>query len=388
MTKKIFILSVIAFACIAIVPQQWQDNSGWVFIPSGDGAVIQSALDAGFPSAGNRYGKTIVLGQGVWSITEPLRINEREGVTIVGAGNSLNGTILQCNTPDRACIEILGSDNIILQNLNITGVDMAVGIMTSRTLAYMNSSRIEFRDLYVYGFWDYAAFYNVSSESNTLYNVHANAQNPLAESVVTIAPVNEYGIVTSIPIQDGIGAYSPIIERSGLTGKSRVPLRIFGWYATVRDAYLYTPDGRAAIELIGGGSLRLENSGFEGAPLVSIRLTKRDGYQNYFTLNIDSGLGSPSQYAIWADDGTVVKESAIGAVGEKPIRLWDMVYVDMSRFGAFDSRQAVVTANKCFGVTILLGQNDVFTCAQYIGVTIHNQSSFWAPKMEYKGFAP
>ena len=387
MKKITLFLAVIALACVAIVPAQWQDSSGWIFIPSGDGAVIQSVLDAGLPSPSNRYGKTIVLGRGVWNITEPIRINEREGVTILGSGNSLSGTVLQCNTPDRACIEILGSDNIIIQNLNITGVDMAVGVMTSRTPAFMNSSRIEFRDLYAYGQWDYAAFYNVSSESNTLYNVHANAQNQLAESVVTIAPYNEYGIATSIPIQDGIGAYSPIIERSGLTGKSRVPLRIFGWYATVRDVYIYTPDGRAAIELIGGGSLRLENSAFEGAPYASIRLTKRDGYQNYFTLDVDSALGNPSQYAIWADDGTVVKDSAIGAVGLKPVRLWDMVFVDMSRFGAFDSRQAVVTANKCFGVTILLGQQDVFTCAQYIGVTIHNQSSFWSPKIEYKGFA-
>jgi hypothetical protein len=60
----------------------------------------------------------------------------------------------------------------------------------------------------------------------------------------------------------------------------------------------------------------------------------------------------------------------------------------MSGWAQYDSRIASIIANKCFGVVVSLGQNDTFTCSQYIGVTIHNQSALWAPKVEYKGFIP
>lgn len=384
-TKLIISALIVLLACNAFqVNPTPEAIPGWIYLASGDGAIIQAAIDSGLP--GNRSGKTIVLAQGTWDITEPLRINNREGVTLIGSGNSLSGTVLRCNTPDLPCIEILGTDNIILQNINITGVDAAVLVMTARTLTNLNSSRIEFRDLYTYGQYDYAAFYNVSSESNHWINVHASAQNPDAVSVITIAGYNEYGIQTSIPISEGVGGYLPIIERSGLTGQSRVPLRVFGLGVEVRDSYLYTPNGNASIELIGKGWLRVESSGFEGAPFATIRLTRDDGFQDYFSLNIDSGLGNPAQYGIWADDGTVVHESVISGTGLKPLRFADLVYVDLTRWAKFDSRANSITATGCFGVNVALGQQDTLFCTRYIGVTVENQSSFWSPKMEYLGF--
>lgn len=384
---KKFLLVVFVVACLAFIPPQWDEQSGWIFLASGDGSDIQSALDTGLPNYGNRWGKTLVLGQGIFEITETLRINEREGVTILGSGNSLNGTVLRCNTPGRACIEILGSDNILLQNLNITGVDMAVGVMTGRTSASLNSSRITFRDLYVYGNYDYAAFYVISSETNRWDNVHANAQSA-AQSVITIANYNEYNVPASLPLAEGVGGYSASISNSGLTGQSIAPLRIFGSAVTVEQSYIYTPGGTASIEVIGGGGVTLRAVGFEGSPFASLRLTYRAGEQNYFVLRTDAPLGNPAQYAIWADNGTLVRDSVISDTGAMPVRFWDLVFSDLTRWGNFDSRAKTMTARSCFGLQVFLGQNDTLTCASYVGVTIHNQSSLWAPKIEQKGFAP
>jgi len=347
------------------------------------GADIQAQLDS---IAGRRFGDTIVLEQGVWEITEPLRINNREGVTIIGAGNSLSGTVLKCNTPGHACIEIIGSDNVILQNINITGVDMAVGVMTGRSGDSLNSSRIIVRDVYIYGQYDFAGWYDVSSESNRFENVHANAQNPDAESVVTVASNNVYGVPTSVELSEGVGG-GMLISQSFLTGKSISTLKVYdGAPVKVVDSYIYNAQ-KTNIELIGSGksaSLVVDGGGFEGASEAVIRLTA--GGSNIFSVKIDAGLGGGADYGIYADDDTTLKDSVIGNTGLLPLRFWWLMHVDLSNWGAYDSRSRVIGAVKCFAVRVRLGQHDQFNCNTKIGVVVENQSSLWNPTMDYYGF--
>jgi len=361
--KKILLTAFVLFSCVASKPLGWTEEVPGIRVIQ-DCSAILSAIDSG---------KTIVIPQMTCYLSESLKLNNLKGVTIQGANSE--STRLVFNSP--IGIEMLTCWNCTIENIRIEMQGGDVGIVIARSTTDGNSAWTNIRHAYIYGNWNYAGVYCVSCESFTLYD--STIQGTQGGSNYTVAGFNEYGLQTSIPMDEGKGAYRPIIENSYLIGYPvETSVKVYGVGLTIRDTYI--PNWkRAGVEVIERGTLRLENVAFEGNTFASVRLSSVDGYQDYFTVHIDTGLGGSSEYGIYADDETVTS-GYIGKTGTLPLRFGHLVYMDLSDWALFDSSPNTITAQVCSGVSISLGQQDTLNCQRENGVKRYDHSTYWQPK--------
>lgn len=376
--------------CLAPQPTQEPESAlpGFVDVREygevGKGRTIQLALDDGLPNnVGNRTGKTFIIPRGEWLIDEPLRLNQRADVRIIGAGRSVVGTVLRLQAP----IEVIGANRMIFENLYCKGEGVDVGFVTARTPGWLNSAQITFNNVECYGDFRKAAWYCVGSEMNRWENCSAAIYYP-NESCITIAINNEYGISTSVPILEGYGAYSPNISKASLGGDMQVPLKLYGSKAVMDDVYTYCKNGRASVEIIGGGGIKMRTCGFEGTPFATLRLTYRDGHAGVFLVDFDSfSFGNPSNYEIWADDKTKLRNSKIKKQAHgKGVRLYAVEMSDLSGLGVHDSRAWTLSAFSLYATKVRLGLSDVLDCKNLWGIEVENYSTPGQYKIERFGF--
>lgn len=372
--------------CLAASPKG-QNDTGFIDVreygETGFFSTIQRAIDEGLPNTINgQLGKTLLIPRGEWYPDVPLRINQRSYIRLIGAGASVNGTVIRCPTH----IEVLGSRNISFENMYLKGEGADVGVVTGRSPGWSNSALVQFRDVQFYGDFRKAAYYNVGSEMNRFENSGIAVYYP-NQACVTIAGTNVLGLETSIPISDG-GTYHPKFTGCNIMGDTQVGMRIFGQSTILEDVYIYTRNGTASIEMVGGGDLVLRNSGFEGSPEATLKLTYQEGSGNVFMLNMDVfSFGNPSAYAIRADDQTNLRNSTIKTRSfRKAVRLWGVQNSDLRGLCVFDYRDAPLHVQSGFLCKLAVGPGDTFTYSGLIGTTVENYKDPYHPKIEQYGF--
>lgn len=332
--------------------------------PEGIFSTIQAALDDGLPNlAGNRTGKTFVIPAGEWEQDVPLRINQRADVRIVGAGRSVVGTVLNIESP----IEVIGTNRISFENLFAKGLGCEAGFLIGRTPGWTNSSVINFRDVYCYGEFVYGCWVVIGSEMVRLNGCDGYPTNN-AESVLTASVTNEYGINASLPLAEIYNVYGLQVEHSNMIGTSQTPLRLYNAGAICNDTYFYNT-GRASIEMINNGVVKLRDCGFEGSPFATVRMTGN----GVFGLDFDCPTFGAPEYAIWADDGSKLRHAIIKPVqNNKPVRLWDVHMSDLRGLASYDYRTFEMSVHDAIYSKLAIGPNDTLAIHSYPGTDIDN----------------
>jgi len=316
-----------------------------------------------------------------YAIESPVCMWDMQGVMLDGGAPNFGATLIgKC--VDQAMIEIVGSSNIVVQNLQLWGDTTdtpAVGTWTARsnTTHGVNSNNITFRNVEYYGYFTKACHYCVSSESNHLYECWTYPYGDATmEGIVYISTENDFGITPAGGTLDshGYGNNDMQIVGSGLTGWGVTAIKIMaGCGVTARDTYLYSDGVDAAVEMVGGCYFIADAIGCEGAPLSTIKITYDAAGSNINWLILDdSSMGSPTQYTIYAEDGSILRDSKISSTGPgvsggacMPVHLHiaqncDFTGLSEYRSGVFDIEYSGATGSSVQNI-YRLGLNDTIT---------------------------
>lgn len=289
-------------------------------------AAINAAISAAKATKG-----TVILAAGTYAVNGALDLCDTSNVHLVGAGGHY-ATILECHNTGGAAIEIIGSKQIKIENIRITGdaTDTpSVGIWTGRSTTPStgsDTSQIWCERVFIDGAFTVAAWYNTGCESVQLFGcitymtkttckagvMHdwentagtgdtANALTP-EHTTISIAFVQALGIINHsfLTCAGAAVAFSPvyIVNETG-------PVQIRNTYVT---AY-----GKPIYYMLGSGIIEVFSDYVEGTPTYIVHGDFLTGAANDFTFHL-SGCNGPTASAgsaLWFDDSTIVKNSLI-----------------------------------------------------------------------------
>lgn len=279
-----------------------------------DSPAFQRALDQRLNYAGRNYGLTIFVPSATYRLNTALDMCLRFDINLVGESSA--GTILDFHCTGKACIQIVGSQRITIQNLRVYG-DLTdtpmVGILTARAVADLNSSLITFEHVSVWGDFTSACWLNIGSESNSWRHCDTWMTTTNCNYGIAFDYRNEIGVTCDFTTMSvaTYDTWKPIIERSyiicGGSATNFIPFYIrAGGGPTVRDTYVIAY-GQPNFYLKGGGTLDLLNTASEGAT-YTVYVTHDTTYEvpGATSTIVMDGVYAPgsSGYSVWFDDLT------------------------------------------------------------------------------------
>lgn len=298
--------------------------------PGAAQSVNTAGINAAISDAKAAGGGTVQLDAGTYAYDGCLDLCDTSNVHLLGAGG-FNATVLECHNTGGAAIEIIGSNRIRIEDIEIVGhaTDVpAIGIWTGRSTAPSGSNTygIWCERVFVNGSFTLAAWYNNGCESVQLFGSHcymtnatckagvmhdwentagtgdtANALTP-EHATISIQYVQALGLIFNsfLTCADTAVAFSPvyIVNETG--------------YVHLRDTYV-TAYGKPMYYMLGTGYLVVHDDYVEGTPTYIVHGDYHAGDSNNFTFHLSgcSGPASSSGSSLYFDDDTTVNNSLI-----------------------------------------------------------------------------
>lgn len=298
--------------------------------PSASAAANTIAFQAAIDAA-KAVGGIVDIPPGTYEYDGALDLCDCHGVTLQGGsagypGISGVGTILICRNTNGVAVEIIGSADITLSNLQIIGhaTDTPkVGIWTARSTAPqgVNANQIRIHRVFVYGSFSVAMVLNTGCESVNLDHcfIYPASEDCVAgwmfdwQNTLQLTPEHATLLLTYSSTLC-TATYSHIIS-GGVTFTNYSPIYVVAEDGpSLRFSYL-AAYGAPSIYLKGGStsiSIDAENTFSEGNPTYLVHCDYWDGDSgtyatyNYFRLRLVTFGGSAGStgYSVWADGGS------------------------------------------------------------------------------------
>jgi hypothetical protein len=268
-----------------------------------------------------------------------LDLCEKQGVVLDGGAPHFGATLLG-QTDGDAMIEIIGSQNIVIQNINIYGSDTdtpSVGIITSRsdTAQGVNSHTIRYDNVQFGGYFTQTPVYIVESESNYF---HICNWYTIGGTMTTGALLSRANVLAVAPVHatmgdHGYGLFNINFDRCQMInpdGARAIHIHDGAGDVHIHDSYLYSATN-PTIEIEGGATLYCSHVSCEGTPDKTVYLNYDAGAAtNVCYLYFDSfAFGSPTTHSLYADDSITLRASrftsctpGISGGNAMPVRLW------------------------------------------------------------------
>ncbi|MHC4648225.1 MAG: hypothetical protein ACYTBJ_22425 [Planctomycetota bacterium] len=336
-----------------------------------DTIALQAAYNVGNTGLGSRQGIVVALqpSGGVYRITSPLNLCDRQDIRTVGGGTFWASTIRGDFAGGAgAIIECVGSGYIRFENIRIEGHSSNtpdVGLTTGRTTAPAGSAsaQIVLRDCYLTGAYNVGAYYNVSSESNSFWNCFIQPTNA-CEAGVLASQINWFSVpLTHATYDETLGGHHPRFYESQIVGaQPKRAIYIRSGDVHLDGCYLANFD-RAHIEHLGGGAAYIDSTGGEGTCFAAHRMTYDASLTNLFQYYGASGSGVGTSWWFHGDLGCAMRGNDITGLRflPKDIRT-DQLQASILAPLQYDAGAWSLMCNQAFGCPLIeIGLNDTVT---------------------------
>lgn len=341
--------------------------------PGASQAVNTAAINAAIADAKTAGGE-VQLESGIYATNGAINLCDLQNVTlrgtVAGQPGNTTGTIIECHNTGGAAVEIIGSANIELRDLQIIGhaTDTpAVGIWTGRSNAAggNNTSQIRIQRVQVYGAFSTAMLLNTGCESVQLLHCYVYPTSTACKAGWMFDWQNTIGLT---PEHTGLSLVYPstlcVCDRSFIVSGGETFTNYSPIYVVAEDGPFlrlsyFNAWGAPTIYLKGGApawAIDAEDSFSEGNPTYLIYCDYWDGTTgadprcgeipgaycvgNTFRLKLSNFGGSPgsSGYSVYAEDDTTLRDTVIEKCGfSGNLRFYNVEGSRFQRWGNFSS---------------------------------------------------
>jgi hypothetical protein len=269
--------------------------------------------------------------------------------------------VIDARTTDKAAIEIIGSKNIQIENLEIVGhatSTPAIGIWTGRSSVSIDVARFNFRNVDFTGSFTLACWLVTGAESHHWENCSTYITNAGCDAGILFDYRNALSGITpdnatlNLTYDTAICWINNSFITCANTATAFMPIYVYAGAApTIRDTYLVAYGAPIIYARGGCTGLMLDNVAVEGTPTYLLHITSDATYNvsskvsdfKLENISLPSSICS-SGYSVYAEDTTVVRNSNISECGLiDDLRLYDVEGCDFSRWGHYLSGGDFIT---------------------------------------------